>query len=252
VIILFKKNKSKKQENNQSQSSIKRVYFEVHNDNKTILCKDDSGITYLGKAVLKNQERKPISIKLYDKGLNKKEVKEYRTLLLMLRNLKLKKDSIFSKKKQENLFLKTNFLKTQTERNIDGEWVVISPYYLKKNYNNVSFPKIPFIEKKKELVWVIINLVENKIYPTNQIILEFLDICTNKPLVFENLIIKDRFIKNKQLNIIINKLTWIASEIKNIQKKESYKDILYNLYDLAIQNTTSKKIKLNLIKQKKL
>jgi hypothetical protein len=258
MFYLFIKNNSRKMntlEKPLAQSSIKHVYFEVKDGKKTKIAEDKLGIIYLGKAVFKNLDRVPISIKLYHIPLEKDVVKEYRDILSTVKELKEKKDIKFSNKKQQNIFLKLNFLKTSTERNIPGEWVFVSSYYHKENFEykkDLEKINLDFISKKEELVWIIAKCLENRIYPTNQIILEFLNIDTKKNINLDKIIKeKQELSKNRQIEILINKLKWLASEIHKKNKTEIYDKVLYDLCDISIKYLSDRKLKTNIETYKK-
>jgi hypothetical protein len=255
---LFIKNPIRKQntlEKPLSESSIKHVYFEIKNGVKKKIYEDKLGTIYLGTAVFKNLERLPISIKLYHIPLEKDLIKEYRDVLSIIKELKKTRDLKFSKTKTSCNFLKLNFLKTSTERNIPGEWVFVSSYYLKKNFeydSSLEKINIDFFKKKKELVWILVKFLENRIYPTNQIILEFLDIDTKKNINIDK-IIKERkdFSRIKQKDLLISKLKWLATEIYKKNKQEKYEKILYDLCSIASNFISSKKLKINVDQYKK-
>ena len=234
-----------------SQSSIRQVYFEVKDGKKTILGEDKLGIIYLGKAVFKNKERVPVSIKLYHIPLEKDVVKEYRDALEKLKELKTKKDIKFLNAPQSNVFLRINFLKTQTERNIQGEWVYVSYYNEKKNFEydpNLEKIDINFEERNLELIWIFTKFLENQIYPTNQLILEFLNISTKKNINLDKIVKEKEELKKPvmQSELLIEKLKWLATEITKKNKELFYEKALYDLCDLAIENSSNKKIKTNI------
>lgn len=255
---MFIKNIPRKQntlEKPLSESSIKHVYFEIKDGKKTKIFEDKLGVIFLGKAVFKNLDRLPISIKLYNIPLEKDLIKEYRDVLSIIKDLKIKKDLKFFKIKKDSNFLKINFLKTATERNISGEWVFISFYYNKKNYeydSNLEKINVDFINRKEEMVWILVKFLENRIYPTNQIFLEFLDVDTKKNINVDK-IVKERkdFSIMKQTELLINKLKWLTSEIFKKNKQENYDKILYDLCDIAQKYLSSKKIKQNIENYKK-
>ncbi len=252
---MFKKKRENTLEKPLSQSSIKHVYFEIHGGKKTIISEDKVGIIYLGKAVFKNQDRVLISIKQFHIPLEKDVAKEYRSAISTLKDLKAKKDAKFSSK-PKNVFLRLNILKTQTERNIQGEWVFVSHYHDKSNFKydeRLEKINVDFDSKEKELVWVFVKFLENRIYPTNQLVLEFLNIDTKKTINLDKIVKEKEDLKKTsvQTDLLITKLRWLASQICKKDKKQICDKTLYDLCSLAIDYSSSKKIKLKLSSFKK-
>jgi len=251
---LFKKKRENTLEKPLSQSSIKQVYLDIQDGQKTLLGEDQLGLIYLGKAVFKNQDRMPVSIKIYHIPLEKDVVKEYLDAILILKELKKKKDILFNTN-SKNVFLKLNFLKTQTERHIEGEWVYVSYYHEKKNFEyhpDLKKIKIPFEEKKEELVWIFTKFLENRIYPTNQLILEFLNIDTKKNINLDKIVKERDQLKNPeiQFDLLMMKLKWLAREISR-NKKNMYDCDLYELCDVVNKYSSFRKIKNKINEYKK-